>query len=71
MEEVKLIFGGLLRLKHGQVVTEFIILNEGMGHLDTLGFHGMLLTEVIVGDRAVVEVAHLPHLIFLIINYKK
>jgi hypothetical protein len=61
MEKHKFFFGGLFALKHGEVLTEIIALNEGMCHFNAFGFHGMLFTEVIVGDGVVIEVAYLSH----------
>lgn len=34
-----------------------------MCHLDTFGLHRMLLAEVIIGDRLIVKVAYLSHII--------
>lgn len=62
MKKYKFFFGGLFALKHCEVLTEIIALNEGMSHFNAFGFHGMLLTEVVVGYRVIIEVAHFPHL---------
>ena len=61
VEKVQFLLAGLLALKHGEVVAEFIALNQGVGHLNALGLHRVLLAEVVVRYRVVVQVAHLPH----------
>lgn len=63
MEKTQFLLTSLLALKHHQMVTEFIALDERMRHLDTLGLHGVLLAEVVIGDRLVVKVAYLSHII--------
>ena len=64
MEKVEFVLGCFLGLEHGEVITQIVILDEGVGHFDSEGFHGVFLAEVVIGDRVVVEVAHLTHLIF-------
>ena len=65
MKQIELVFGGFFRLEHGEVVTQVVVLDEGVCHLDAFGLHGMLLAEVIIGNRIVVEVTHLTHAKYL------
>lgn len=61
MKEAKFFLAGLLTLKHHQMITQLVTLDERMGHFDAFGLHGMLLTEMIIGDGFVIEVAYLSH----------
>lgn len=48
MKQIKLLLRCFLRLKHVEILTEIIILNERMCHFDSFSFHRMLLTEMII-----------------------
>ena len=48
MKQIKFLLGCFLRLEHVQVLTQIIILNEGMCHFDPFSFHWMLLTEMVI-----------------------
>jgi len=61
MKEAKFITTCLLALKHVKMFTKLIGLNKTMRHFDSLGFHGMLLAEMVVCDGVVVEVADFSH----------
>jgi len=43
------------------MLTELIALNEAVCHFYSFGFHGVLLAEVVVGDRIVVQIADSSH----------
>ena len=61
MKQIKLIFRCFLRLKHGEIVTKFIILDERMSHFYPLCFHWMFLTEMIVCYWIIVDIAYFTH----------
>ena len=37
-------------------------MNEAVNHFSSLGFHGMLLAELVLGDVLVVEITNFLHL---------
>ena len=47
---------------------EWVVVEKTMNHFSSLGFHGMLLAELIVGDIFIVEVANFSHL-YIIVNF--
>jgi len=64
MKKTKLIFVGFFALKHVKMLAKLIALNETVGHFYSFCFHGMFLTEVVIGDRIVVEIADSAHTVY-------
>ena len=61
VERAELFWSGFATMVHFEVRSECIVFDEAVNHLHAFGFHGMFLTELVLGDVLVIEVAHVPH----------
>ena len=43
------------------MIIEIVGLDERMGHLDAFGLHRVLLAEVVVRNRVIIQIAYLTH----------
>ena len=48
-------------MEHAELRGEVVVVDEAVDHLHALGFHGVLLAELVFCDVFVVEVADLAH----------
>ena len=60
VEGGQLFGGGFLGVVDFELGREGVVVDEAVDHLGPLGFHGVLLAELVLGDILVVEVAHFP-----------
>lgn len=56
MEAAEVVVGGWKRSGNGHMTVEVVVLDEGVGHADTVGLHYVGLAVVVVSDIGVVEV---------------
>lgn len=63
MESGDFLRSSLLGVVHFELRSEGVGVDKAMHHFHAFGFHGVFLTQLILGDVLVIEIANLSHLL--------